>query len=306
VSSRLPVYLGLTYVVFCWGLNTVLVKHALSAIDPLAFTALRFLVMAPLTLLLAKAAGERLHIERRDIPLLIACAACGYGVYQYFWVIGLSHTTPFASALLGSSSPIFTLAFVAFAGQERVRGGRWVGAALALVGVAIFEGALSGHAAFRIGDLLTLIAAAIFAGYNVLSSRLLDRYTPLALLAITMCIGALMIVPSGLYGLAHTNFAAIGWDVWAIYLYAVLFPIVLTYPVWSYGISRLGAGRASLFGFLVPVIAGALSIPILHAQIAAYQVIGGAICLAGMLVSNVLGRVSLTSLWGWRAYGAER
>ncbi len=306
VKSRPLVYVALFYVVFCWGLNTVLIKHALTEIDPLAFMSMRFLIMTPLALLLLKMAGEKLHLEKRDLPLLIGCAACGYGIYQYLWVLGLANTTPFASALLGSFAPIFTLAILAFGGHETVRSGRWIGAGFALAGVAIFEGFFSGSATFHVGDALTLAAAAVFAGYNVMSSKLLDRYTPLNLLAITMAIGTLMIVPSGIGAIAHTDFAAISPGSWGAFAFAVLFPIMLTYPVWSWGIGLLGAGRVSLFSFLTPVIAGVLSIPILHARIEGHQILGAAICLGGMLVSNLLGKTSLAALWSWRAFGVER
>ncbi|HEY5256757.1 MAG TPA: DMT family transporter [Candidatus Baltobacteraceae bacterium] len=304
--SRPLVFLALLYVVTCWGLNTDLVKIAIASLDPLAFISLRFLVMPPLALLLVWLAGERLHVERRDLPLLVLCAACGYGLYQYCWVVGLANTTAFASALLGSLAPMFTLAIVAIAGHEIVRGGRWVGAAIALIGVAIFEGAFSGFVTFRLGDALALLGAVIFAVYNVVSARLLDRYSPLALLAITMCIGAVMIVPSGIPAILHTNFARVPWHVWAIFSYSVLFPIMLTYPVWSWGMTRIGAARVSLFSYLVPVIAGALSIPLLGAHIFGHELVGAAVCIIGMIVASILGRFSLAEWWSSRTLGVER
>lgn len=306
VSRRLLLYVSLLYVVLAWALNTVLAKQAVAQIAPLAFTFLRFIAMTPLAFLMARIARNRIHVERRDIGALIACGACGYGVYQYFWIVGLKYTTPFASSLLGAMSPIFTLAIVAALGHERVRSGRWLGALIALFGIAVFEGAFSGATTFRIGDLLTLGAALVFAVYNVLSARLLDRYTPLELLAITMAIGTVMIAPGGIPALLHTHFATISWDVWWRLIYATLFPILLTYPVWSYGISSLGAAKASIFSFLVPVLTGLLSVPIVHAVFTRYELIGAAICLAGMIVSYLLGRISLTAIWAQRTLPFER
>ncbi len=66
---------------------------------------------------------RRVAIERRDVLPLVVCAACGYGVYQYLWIIGLANTTAFASSLLGATAPIFTLAFVAIAGHESFAAG---------------------------------------------------------------------------------------------------------------------------------------------------------------------------------------
>lgn len=299
-------YFALSYVVTAWAFNTVIIKHAVTDVNPLAFTALRFLAMAPLTVLLALVRGERIRFARRDLPLLILCGLCGYGVYQYFWIIGLWHTTPFASALLGSLTPIFTLAIAALIGQERVHTGRWLGASAAILGVAIFEGAFSGRFEVRIGDALTLCAAITFATYTIVSSRLLDRYSPLSLLAITMLIGTIIFLPGASPSLVHQNFRAMPAIDWWIYAYAVIFPIVLTYPVWSYGITQIGVAKTSLFAFAVPVLTGLFSILLLHIHIAAYQVVGGVICIGGMAAAQLFGTFSLTALWAQRSLPMER
>ena len=193
MPRRLLIYGALLYVVLAWAINMIVAKQAIEQMNPLAFTFVRFLIMTPLAFILVWVTGGRIHIERRDIPAFLLCGACGFGLYQYFWILGLAHTTPFATALLGATSPIFTLAIVALAGHEHVRPGRWLGVGIALFGVAIFEGAFSGNAAMRIGDLLVLASAAVFAGYNVVGSRLMARYQPLELLAIGLTIGAIML-----------------------------------------------------------------------------------------------------------------
>lgn len=306
MRQRLLVPVGLLYVIFCWALNTVLVKIVVADFDPLAFTFMRFVFMTPLAYVLARATGNRIAIARKDIVPLILCGACGYGLYQYFWILGLSHTTAFASALFSGFAPIFTLLVVVALRYERVRSGRWAGAVIAMIGIAIYEGIFAGHAGFQLGDMLTLCGAALFAGYNVVSARLLDRYTPLSLLFITMLIGTLIIAPGGLWALAHAHFNRFNAFDGGVLIYATLFPILLTYPVWSWGITRIGAARVSLYSFLTPIIAGLLSLPILHARFAPYQLAGAAICIGGMALSQLIGRVSLTALWAARTQGMER
>jgi drug/metabolite transporter (DMT)-like permease len=305
-SQRGLVFAGLTYVVVVWALNTVAVKYVLVTWHPLAFTGLRFLFMAPLAFLLARARGERIRIARKDIPLLIACGACGYGLYQYLWVFGLAHTSAFASALLATLAPVMTLTIVAFRRHESVRSGRWAGAAIALFGVAVFEGAFAGRATFQLGDALTLGSAGIFALFNVFSARLLDRYTPISLVVISLTVGTLMIVPGALPAMLQQNWAQLTPLHWGIFAYAVIFPIVLTYPVWSYGISQIGAGRTSLFQFGVPVVAGLLSVVLLHTRIEPHQILGAAICICGMAISQVFGTMSLAAIWAQRTQGMER
>jgi drug/metabolite transporter (DMT)-like permease len=306
VKSRAIVYLGLVYVVAAWALNTVVVKYAVQTMDPLAFTGIRFIAMTPLAFVLARLMGTQVRVCKGDWPLLIAVGACGYGVYQYLWVIGLAHTTAFASALLATLAPLMTLAIVAFRKTERVRSGRWAGALVALAGVAVFEGVFAGHLTFRIGDLLTLLSAAVFAIFNVLTAGLLDRYTPVSLVAIAMTIGTAIILPGAIPRMLEQNWAAVTPIDWAILAYSVIFPIVLTFPVWSYGISVLGAGRTSIFQFGVPVIAGVLSVVLLRNRIDAHQIVGAAVVIAGMAVSQLLGKISITALWSQRTLPLER
>jgi drug/metabolite transporter (DMT)-like permease len=307
VRSRLPVYLGLLYVVVCWGLNTVFVKSAIARMDPLAFTSLRFLAMTPLAFGLVYATGERITIRKRDLAPLVICAACGYGIYQYLWILGLANTSAFASSLLGATAPVFTLVVLAVAGQERSRSGRWFGAAIALLGIAVFEGAFAGaRATFRIGDALTLLSSVCFAGYNVLTARLIGRYSPVTLVAITMTIGMLMILPAGLPRLFHSDLASYGWAVWGPFAFAVVFPIVLTWPVWNWGISQIGAARAGLFGFLVPIVAGFASVLILGSKFEVHQVVGAGICIGGMVLASLFGRFSVSAIWSERTLPLER
>ncbi len=291
--TRLLVFGGLLYVSIAWALNTVFVKLAVTQIDPLTFTLFRFLAMTPLAWVFVAARREVIAIRTQDIPELLVCAACGYGVYQYLWVIGLSHTTAFASALLGGTTPIFTLAIVAVFGHERVRSGRWLGAIVAFFGIAIFEGILVGRFAIRLGDGLTLLAAVSFASYNVTSARLLDRYSPVLLLAITITMGTMMILPGGLWSLMRHGIPQFSALTTATYIYSVIFPILLTYPVWSYGITRIGAGRVALFGFLVPVFAGIASAFLLHARIPHYELVGAGVALLGMAIAQFLGSRSI-------------
>jgi O-acetylserine/cysteine efflux transporter len=312
VRSRAVVYAGLLYVAVCWGLNVVLVKAAIGRLDPLVFTALRFVAMTPLVFGLLAVSGQQVRVRRRDVPLLIACAACGYGAYQYFWIFGLANTSAFASALLGATAPAFTLLIVAFTGQERISAGRWVGAATALVGIAIFEGAFAGHATFRLGDALTLLSSLSFAFYNVLAARLVGRYPPIVLVAITMTIGMLMIAPVGAFRLGlqlqthRIDLMHLGWAVWGPFIFAVVFPIVLTWPVWNYGIARIGPARAGLFGFLVPIVSGFAAIWILGSRLEPHQLMGAAVCLAGMALSLLLGRISVAGVLTERTLPLER
>ncbi|MBV8245741.1 MAG: DMT family transporter, partial [Candidatus Eremiobacteraeota bacterium] len=100
-----------------------------------------------------------------------------------------------------------------------------------------------------------------------------------------------IILPGMLPALLRQSFARVtGWD-WTIFAYAVIFPIMLTFPVWNYGIAKLGAARTSLFHFAVPILTGILSVLLLGARIERYEVAGALVCIAGMAIAQRLVRI---------------
>jgi drug/metabolite transporter (DMT)-like permease len=115
-----------------------------------------------------------------------------------------------------------------------------------------------------------------------------------------------MIVPVGIPRLLHTDVTRLGWEVWGPFLFSVIFPIVMTWPVWNYGIGQIGAARAGLFGFLVPIVAGFFSIPMLGTHFEGHQIVGAAVCIAGMILASAIGTFSSAEAWAERSLPLER
>ena len=206
VPPRLLVYLGLLYVVACWGLNVVLVKSAIADARPAGVHgAALSSAMTPLAFALVYASGERIRIDGATSAADRSARPSAYGIYQYLWIVGLANTSAFASSLLGATAPIFTLAFVAIAGHERVRSVRWIGPAIALLGHRRLRRRFcrSRHVSDR-RRADRCFRRSSSPRYNVSTARLLDRYSPIVLVAITMTIGMLMILPVGIPALCCT------------------------------------------------------------------------------------------------------
>jgi drug/metabolite transporter (DMT)-like permease len=69
-------------------------------------------------------------------------------------------------------------------------------------------------------------------------------------------------------------------------LYVALFPSVVAYFCWNRGIELIGANRAGLFSYLVPVFASAMAIFFLGETLQAYHVMGMALIIIGMVIFN--------------------
>ena len=272
-----------------WGLNFVATRILLERWDPLGFVAVRFLVMVGLAVAWVFLTRTMQPIQRRDWPALIVAGVLGITIYQYCFVFSLKHTSVFASSLLASVFPLFTMAGAALLGEERPSTLRWFGAAVALGGIAVFEGFFAGRAEFRLGDLLALGASLAFAPYTLIARRLRERYNPVLFLAITMTIGTVGLVATGLWGMGHQDYRALQSSDWWIFAYVVIFPISIGYALLNWGIARIGAGPATMYAFGVPIVGGLASALAFHTAIPVYEILGAAVCIAGMIIAQSAG-----------------
>jgi drug/metabolite transporter (DMT)-like permease len=252
--------------------------------DPYALLAARFLCIVPLAFAWAWATGLRPRIARGDLVPLLMAGVLGIAAYQLCFVLSLSRTTVFASALFSNMFPLFVLLVGALMGTEHPRPLRWAGALVAFAGLAIFEGALAGRIAFRPGDLLALLAAVVFTPYMLLVRRLSKRYAPLELLALTLLFGTALLALCGANALVHQDFSRLdGGDGLAL-AFSVLFPVLICYAIFNWGIARIGAGSAGMYAMTVPIWGGVIGAIAFGTAVPLYQWVGATVSVGGLLL----------------------
>ncbi len=304
IRSRVPhnTDLGLMFVVVIWGISPVFFKFLLREIQPLAFVYLRFVLLSLLSLGVLAWRGARggsaWRIRRQDIVLLIVSGLSGYGLYQLFYMIGLAHTSVFASALLVATVPLWSVVLLAVFRIERVHPVQWAGILLSLVGVAWFLLAADPHSSegagevplsaadVLLGNALSLGAAVLFALYGIVNKRLVPHYSPAELMCYTLCIGTLVLTPFGLPALLTQNWAAATWRTWVIVPYSIFFPIYITYSIWNWAIGVRGVGHVTLYSYAVPVMGGIASWIVLEEKLTLAQGAAGMVVLGGMLAAR--------------------
>ena len=75
----------------------------------------------------------------------------------------------------------------------------------------------------------------------------------------------------------------LGWEVWALLVFATIGPLVLTNVLWFRSISRIGPARATLAANLQPFVAAVLAVILLSEPMALLQILGGLLIAAGSL-----------------------
>lgn len=245
----------------------------------------RIVVGGGLLAAVAAARGE-LGSLRRSWPLVLS-AALGVAGYQLAFFAAVRET----GVAVGTVVTIGTAA-VLTGGVERVvegtrQGGRWlVATALAVSGLAVLAVASADDATLApAGIALALAAAAGYAGYAVISKRLLR---------LGHASGGVMGASFGLAGafLVPTLLATdLGWlDTprgLGLALYLGLVPTALAYLLYANGLRFVSAGETTTIVLAEPLTATLLGVVVLHERLHGAEVGGAALILAGLLALAV-------------------
>jgi drug/metabolite transporter (DMT)-like permease len=287
VRGSLAVDAALFAVVVMWASTFTLFKIAWHDIDPVAYTGIRFAAMVVFSVGLLALTKNRVLPRREDIPLLIASGLTGYFLYQMGFVLGLERTSALASAILISTHPIFSVLLMRLARRQRPTRNEALGMAVAFLGVAVFLRFWSAFGAAKPGDLFSLGAAAAFGAYGVINQPLTKRYPSRELMAYGLAVGGVLIALVSIPDMVRQDWTSIGGAAWAILVYAIVGPVYLAYMLWNWAIRRRGIPRTVVYGFLVPILGGALAVVALNEPLRPEQVVGAILVVAGLVLTRL-------------------
>jgi drug/metabolite transporter (DMT)-like permease len=288
-----------------WASTFVTFKIAWRDVDPVAFTGVRFALMVVLSVAVLAIAGPRRLPRRVDLPVLAASGLTGYFLYQMGFVLGLDRTSAVASAILVSTHPMFSVLFSWMAGRERPTRATVAGLVVGFVGVAVFLGGWNAVGAARAGDLLSLAAAAAFGAYGVINQGVGDRLSGRQVMAYGLAIGGTLTVLVSLPAMLRQDWSSVDGVSWVILVYSAIGPVYLAYALWNWAIGRRGIARTVVYGFLVPVLGGAMAVVFLNEHVRPEQVAGAVLVVAGLVVTRLGAgpRNAVRALRTWDAPG---
>lgn len=244
-----------------WATNMIIGRYLRTQIGPITLTAARYAVASLVFgLLLSRRSAE----ERRpgaDSRLLALMALTGVVLFAPALYFGLRFTTAINGTLINGLGPLLTAGFAAWLIHEPFLGRQIVGSIAALAGVAVLllGGGLAraGAPVVNPGDLLIVLAVLFWALYSVAVRKVVKHRSPVSATGLSMFMGRpVLLVP-----------AAIG------------------FLCWNAGIKYLGAGGAMVFYNTLPLYGALFGFLFLGERLGAAHLAGGALILAGGLVS---------------------
>lgn len=277
--------------VLIWGANFVVVKASVGQIQPLAFTAIRFTLAALVMLVLGRLTKMSLRVARDDWGRIFWLALIGNILYQPLFVVGLSLTTAGNSSIILAAAPTMVAVLTHWRGVEHLRPRAWVGVALAFGGLGLViwgsgKELTLGSDTLR-GDLMTLVAAFLWAAYTVMAAAVVKRVQPLVVTTLSLIMASVGLSLFAIPAFMAQDWRAVTLSGWGGVLYSGSLAIGLGYFIWGKGVQRLGGPRTAIYSNLVPVAAVIIGAIFLGERIGVLQIIGAACVLGGIVLTRL-------------------
>lgn len=273
--------------IFIWAGNNVITKMAVGSIFPSEIGFYRWLLAGLLfTPFMLKPIVANWSVIRPNLGKIFVLGVLGMAVYQSLAYYAAALTTATNMGIILSLMPLMVLAMSIISLGQRLTAGALVGAVLSFIGVLVVvsSGSLD-HLltqGLNLGDAMMLLATLAYAIYSTLLKKWQLRLPPLQMLYLQVLVAIIVLFPlflmSPKVGITVNNIGLV--------LYACVLASMLAPLGWMKAVSLLGPSRTSLFFNLLPLLTALIAAVVLKEQLHAYHLIGGALTLAGVVLSE--------------------
>lgn len=285
-------YTGLVLTPLFWAGNAVVARGVVDEIPPTSLAFWRW-VLALVIILPFGIRGVRKEwaVIRDHWHRILVLALFSVTAFNTLLYLAATTTTAINIALINSTIPIMVALLAFLLLGERTRAIQGLGIAVALAGMllVIGQGTLGRLVglSFSVGDLVMVTAVASWGVFSVLLRRLSVPVKSLTFLTMQIALGTAVLAPiylvdlvffSGGFQLSRTTLPPL--------VYVAIFPGILAYAFWNYGVLNVGPAKSAMFMYLTPVFAAVLAWVFLGEVLGWYHLAGGGLILVGLWLTT--------------------
>jgi drug/metabolite transporter (DMT)-like permease len=283
-------YLLLSITALCWAGNAIVGRLAAGHIPPVTLSFLRwsfaFLLILPLAW---KHLVRDWPAIRARLGLMVTLSVTGICIFNTLQYWALEHTQALNTLLLQSAGPLIVAVWSLILLGVRLTLAQAIGILVSLTGVLLIllRGDLTAllNIEFNKGDLIFIVALAIFGIYSVLTLKR-PAIHGLSFVAFTFGCGAACLIPLWIWELASRPVMALDVKNLLALFYVAVFPSTLAYLCFNRGVQLIGANRAAPFFHVVPVFGSIMAIVFLGERPQFFHILGFALVLTGVYVAS--------------------
>lgn len=191
---------------------------------------------------------------------LFILGALGIYSYMFFYLMGISRTTPVSSSIFVSLEPIWVFIIAVLFYKEKVTWMKVLGIGLGLAGAILCISTqpsddLASNA--PVGNMMCLASSMIYAVYLVFSNRLLKGVGNMTMLKYTFLGAAVMaLIVNSFWGFeAPVLSMSLFSTPMLVLLFVLIFPTTISYLLLPIGLKYLKTTLVAIYGYLILIVA---------------------------------------------------
>ena len=266
-----------------------MVQSALEYSSVFLFLAVRFSLAALLMVAFRPGILRKLKSEE-----MLAGAAIGFFMFggYAFQTLGLLYTTPAKSGFLTGSSVVMVPLLLTIFWRRHFLPWIYVGALAAAAGLYYLTVPVHGFCELNRGDLLTIVAAALFAVHIILIGQYTRKHSVAALsvLQVAAC-GSLAWLAAGVVGATGWETPQFTWR-WELLLAVAtcaIFATAMAFTVQTWAQQYTSAAHTAILFTLEPVFAALTSYVVIGERLSPRARLGALLVLTGIFLAELLG-----------------
>ena len=282
---------GLVLGALFWGGNSVAGRLSVGDIPPVALSFWRWTYAFIILLIFS---GTKVWRLRRAVwqykTQLIPLALLSISSFNTLLYLSAQSTQAVNIALIQTSLPVFAITLSIPLLKEKPTMNQLIGGAVAIPGLLLIfsQGQLNNLLALRFGkgDLIMFFAVFCWGLYTVLLRRYHLPFRGVELLTVLVGLGVTMLFPIYLWEFSIKGGFDLNLKSAGLLFYVVLFASLIAYLCWNNGVRVLGANKASMFNFLIPVFSAAIAIPVLREPLHTYHLLAAIFIFTGLWLTT--------------------
>jgi len=266
-----------------------------AGLPTVSIAVIRYVIVIPVLFLILRFREGKIHIRREWIPTLVLLGIFSTTLYQIFFLYGVKYAAASDDSIVIGAGPVMIGVLASVYAQERLTKWKILGLLVGLSGVVLI-GFLSPNTGVLNRPLvlsLVFFGALSYALYTNLLRRFVQKtnFNQEGIHVSSLSINSWMAV-FGLIFLAPFSLVEQPWNYawsfnsWIGVLYLALLSTIVGYYLYIEGVTKIGAGRASIFSNLVPVFGVLTSALILQEAVSVWTVVSLLLILTGVYLVN--------------------
>ncbi len=275
-----------------WSGNFIVSRYAIHLAGPISLAFFRWatatICMFPFAFTALK---KEWPIFKENKLYFFLMGLFGFAVYNTLIYTAGHYATAINMALFGSTvNPVVAALLGAWLVNEKLHWKNITGIFLCIIGTLylLTKGDFMNIIHFKIGagDLWMIAAGCCFGTYNVFVKKKPIGISNNSFLLCLFALGAIMLLPAALFEMNYVQPVVYNTHLlWAV-LYIGIGNSTISYLIWSNAIQKIGAGKASLFLTLGPILSSFEAVLFLNERFDNAQIISGCIIIIGIVINT--------------------